>query len=153
MGVDIKIDAPDRLDLVARVLRDMGDKDLARELYRSLNRATTKLKAEAKDEAGRRLPHRGGLARRVAAAKLSTSRRGGRNPGVSIRARGMDQLAGMDAGRVKHPVFGNRDVWVTQSITPGWFSDPMKDGADEARDAIENAMDDVAVQVARRLSD
>lgn len=152
MSVEIVTEAPDRLALIAHVLRDMGDKELSRELYRGLNRATTKLKADAREEAGRRLPQRGGLARRVAAARMSTVRRGGSNPGVSIRAKGMAQLAGMDAGRVRHPVFGNRAVWVVQEVTGGWFSDPMLAGGDDARKAIEQAMDDVAVQVARRLS-
>jgi hypothetical protein len=151
VAVEIKVEAPDKLDLVARTLRDLGDKDLSRELYRGLNRATTKLKADAKEEASKRLPRAGGLARRVAGAKLSTSRRGGRNPGVSIRAKGMAQLAGMDAGRVSHPVFGNRDVWVTQDITPGWFSDPMEAGKGEVKVAIEDVLDDLATQAARRL--
>lgn len=149
--MDVDVEVPDRLDLVARVLRDLGDKELNRELFRGLNRASQKLKADAKDEAGRRLPHRGGLNRRVAGAKLATRRRGGRNPGVAITARGMDQLGLMDAGQVKHPVFGNRDVWVTQEITGGWFSEPMEAGKDEAAAAVEEVLDDLAVKVARKL--
>lgn len=149
--LELDVDPPDKLDLVARTLRDLGDKDLSRELFRGLNRASTKLKAAAKAEAGRRLPQRGGLARRVAGAKLSTRRVAGRNPGVKIQAKGMAQLAGMDAGQVLHPVFGNRDVWVTQDITGGWFSEPMEAGRDEAAAAIDDMLDDLAQQVARRL--
>lgn len=149
--LDPKIEAPDKLDLVARILRGLGDKELSRELYRGLNRATTKLRADAKAEAGRRLPQRGGLAARVAAARLSTRRRGGRNPGVRIQASGMDQLARMDEGQVKHPVYGNRNVWVTQQISDGWFSEPMEAGKGEAAAAIEEALDDVAIQVARKV--
>lgn len=151
MAADFEVDAPDRLDLVARTLRDIGDKDLSRELFKGLNRATTKMKAEAKAEAGKRLPQRGGLARRVAGAKLSTRRRGGRNPGVRIQAAGMPQLAGMDAGRVLHPVYGNRDVWVPQEITGGWFSEPMEAGKDEAAAAIEDTLEEIAIEAARRL--
>ncbi len=150
---DAKVDTPDKLDLVARVLRDLGDKDLSRELFRGLNRATTKLKADAKDEAGRRLPQRGGLAQRVAGARLSTRRKGGRNPGVAIVAKGMDQLAAMDAGQVKHPVYGNRDVWVSQQVTGGWFSDPMAAGKDDVARDVEEVLDDLAAKIARRLSD
>lgn len=149
--LDASATPPEKLDLVARTLRGLGDKDLSRELFRGLNRATTKLKADARAEAGERLPRRGGLAARVAKAKLSTRRKGGRNPGVTIQAKGMAQLAGMDAGAVKHPVYGNRDVWVTQQITPGWFSEPMEAGRDEAFDAIEEVLDDLAAQLALRL--
>lgn len=148
---NIDVDPPDKMDLVARTLRQMGDKELAREIYKALNRATSKMKADAKAEAGRRLPQRGGLARRVAGAKLSTRRKGGRNPGVAIVAKGMDQLARMDEGQVKHPVYGNRDVWVTQDITGGWFSEPMEAGKPEAARQIEEAMDDLAVEIARKL--
>ena len=149
--IDPSIDPPDKLDLVVRTLRDLGDKDLARELSKGLNRATKDLKADAKAEAGRRLPQRGGLAARVAGAKLSTRRRSGRNPGVRIQAAGMAQLSGMDAGQVKHPVFGNRDVWVTQQIAGGWFSDPMEAGGPAVARAVEAVLDDVANQAARRL--
>lgn len=145
------IEPPDKLDLVASVLRALGDKDLSRELYRGLNRASTDLKRDAKDEAGRRLPRRGGLAARVANSRLSTGRRGGSNPGVVIRARGMDQLGLMDRGAVRHPVYGNREAWVTQDITGGWFSDPMEAGRPKVVGAIEDVLDDLAVKVARRL--
>jgi hypothetical protein len=148
--IEADVDPPD-LAAVARALRDLGDKDLNRELSRGLNRASAELKADAKAEAGRRLPQGGGLAARVAGAKLSTRRKSGRNPGIAIQASGMSQLAGMDEGRVMHPVYGNRDVWVTQEITAGWFSEPMEAGKDEAAAAIENVLEDMASQVARRL--
>jgi hypothetical protein len=146
--IDISVDPPD-LALLARVLKDIGDKDLSRELYRGLNRVTTELKADAKAEAGRRLPHRGGLAARVAGAKLSTSRARG---GVSIRAKGMAQLARMDDGQVKHPVFGNRDRWVTQEVTGGWFMDPMEAGRPEVTKAVVVLLNDLAEKAVHRLA-
>lgn len=146
------VKAADKLDLVARTLRDLQDKGLTRELTKALNRATDELKREAKDEAGKRLPQRGGLAQRVAQSKLSTRRRSGRNPGIRITAKGLDQLEAMDRGFVKHPVWGNRDVWVTQEITPGWFSDPMEQGRPEVARRIEQALDELAAELARRLS-
>jgi hypothetical protein len=149
--LEADVDPPDKLDLVVRTLRDLGDKELTRELSRGLARATERLKADAKANAGRRLPQRGGLAARVAGAKLSTRRKSGRNPGVSIQARGMDQLGMMDSGQVKHPVFGNRGAWVVQSIRPGWFSEPMEEGRDEVAAAIGEVLDDVATRLARKL--
>lgn len=143
------IDPPD-LDAVVRALRDLGD-DFDREIPKALTRVASKLEADARAEVGRRLPRGGGLAARVARAKLSTRRRGGRTPGVSITATGMAQLAGIDAGTVTHPVFGNRDVWVVQEITGGWFSEPTTDGKGEAAAAIEDVLDDTARDIARRL--
>lgn len=147
---EISVELPDRLALISKVLKDVGDKDLQRELYRGLNRVTTGLKADAQREAGARLPRGGGLAARVAGAKLTTSRARG---GISIRAKGLAQLAGMDAGTVKHPVYGNRGAWVSQGVTPGWFSDPMRAGKDEVAKAIGEVLDDLAVEAARRIGD
>jgi hypothetical protein len=139
------------LDTVARALRSIGDKDLSRELYRGLNRVTTDLKKDAKDEAVRRLPRRGGLGAKVGASRLSTHRRGGRNPGVIIRAKSITQLASIDAGVVKHPVYGNRGVWVTQEVTGGWFTDPMFAGRDEIVGALDVLLEDLATKAAHRI--
>lgn len=144
--------AAEKLDLVASTLRDLQDKGLTRELSKALNRATEELKRDAKDNAGEVLPHRGGLAERVKAAKLATRRRSGRNPGLRITAKGLDQLEAMDRGFVKHPVWGNRDVWVTQEVTPGWFTTPMEDGRVEVARRIDEALDELAAELARRLT-
>jgi hypothetical protein len=149
--LETTIDGADKVALVAKALRDLGDRDLSRELSRGLNRVTDGLKEDAKEEAGKRLPHRGGLAERVLQAKLSTRRKSGRNPGIRISAKGMDQLELMDQGLVRHRVFG-QDVWVTQKITGGWFSDPMEAGRDDVERAIEGVLDEVAVKLAHRLN-
>jgi hypothetical protein len=57
-----------------------------------------------------------------------------RTAGVRIRARGSkmpeDQRRlgkHMNYGRWKHPVFGNKDTWVTQTSLPeGWFDETFK---------------------------
>ena len=138
-------------DVAAQLKRLDGDnRDLRRDLYRGLNRAVKPLIADTRESAERKLPRRGGLARRVAAAKMSSRRRTGKNPGIAVVAKGMDQLRGMDQGTVRHPVYGNRNVWVTQSISPGWFSEPVRAGADEARTEISRVLDEIAREIARR---
>ena len=46
----------------------------------------------------------------------------------------------MNAGKWRHPVFGNRNVWVEQTFTPGWFSKPIQKHRPEIREAIEAEM-------------
>lgn len=145
---DAKVDPPKRLDKLPRDLRNLGD-ELGRELSKGLDRAASKLEADARRSAIRRLPRRGGLASRVARAKLATSRAPS-GTGVTVTAKGPAQLADIDAGTVKHPVFGNRNAWVTQRVTSGWFSEPMGQGRDETAAAISEVMDDRAREVARR---
>ena len=49
----------------------------------------------------------------------------------------------------RHPVFGNRDVWVSQvSRRPGWFDDTLK----AYRPVVLRAVDEALDNVARRIS-
>lgn len=154
MPVDLRVDGADQLARVAKVLRTTGNATLRRELYAGIQRATKPLKAAAKDAARAQLPKRGGLNEFVAGSKLATrSRGGGRTPGVRITATktGGHDLRAIDNGRLRHPVFGNRAAWVTQSVKPGWFTKTMQDGAPVVRKEIVSVLDDVADQLAREV--
>lgn len=149
---DLQIKGADKLDQVAKALKQAGDKELKKELYAGLNRATKPLRAAAKKSAEANLPRKGGLNRRVARARMSTRRRGGRDPGIKIVAKGLDQLGRIDArGEVKHPVYGHRDRWVTQDIpeAQGWFTDPMQAGAEDVRKELVKTLDGIAKKIAR----
>jgi hypothetical protein len=151
--VSIRVEGADKLSKLAKALKQAGDKELSKELYSALNRATKPMRAEAKKSAEARLPRTGGLNRRVAKARLSTRRRAGRNPGVRIVATGMDQLEQMDKGQVRHPVYGKRDRWVLQLIpdAKGWFTEPMEEGAEDVRREILASIDEVAKKIERKL--
>ena len=139
------VDGGDHADKIARVLKDAGDDELERAVERQVDQATRRMAADAK-AAAKKLP--GGLAKRVAGSKIVAHRRGDR---VTITATGMHQLGLIDTGKVMHPVFGNGDVWATQSITAGWFSDPMDDGRDNVKRAVDDGLDDAAHTLARKL--
>jgi hypothetical protein len=96
----------------------------------------------------RRAGLRATIARSVR-AKVSTS---GNSASVRIQVnRNMlppDQrtLPGhLNEGTWRHPVFGDRDVWVAQMAPPGWFDDPMRTGGprirQEAFDVVERFID------------
>lgn len=148
---DFEIRGAEKFEKVAKALKS-GDKELRKELYAGLNRATKPMRAAAKKSAGDNLPRAGGLNKRVARARLSTRRRTGKNAGISIVAKGMDQLALMDRGYVRHPVYGDRGRWVTQPIpdSEGWFTKPMEDGKPQAQREIVKSLDDVAKKLARK---
>lgn len=144
--MDLSIRGAEQLGDLAKQLRAAGDegKGLKRELYRGLNRATKPLKAEAQKEAGSRLPQSGGLAALVAKSKFSTRTRTGRDPAVTITAKGTG--ATTDKGFVRHRVFG-RGPWVRQSVEPGWFTDTMRAGAPAVRKELNEAIETVADQI------
>ena len=149
---DIRIEGADKVAALAKALKQVGDKELSRELYKALNRSTKPLKEAAKESADARLPRGGGLNRRVAKARMSTRRRGGRNPGVRIVAKGR-AAALLDTGRVNHPVFGDRGAWVNGQRVPearDWFTQPMEEGAPEVRKELVRALDEIARKLARK---
>lgn len=149
---DLQITGADKFAAVAKALKKAGDKELQKELYSSINRATKPMRAEAKKSAERNLPRAGGLNKRVSRARMTTRRRTGKNPGVRIVAKGMDQLALMDQGHVRHPVYGDRKRWVNQPIpdAKGWFTEPMEAGADDVRREIVKTLDAIAKKLAHR---
>lgn len=130
---EMRVTGANELQALARRLRQVGDKDLRKELYSGLRRSAKPLIAEARDNAEKTLPKHGGLNERVARSKFKVSTRGaGRNPGVRITATGLDRRIDT-TGTVLHPVYGNRKVWVTEKVKPGWFTDPMEAGAPVVR--------------------
>lgn len=148
MPADISIEGADEFQRVARQLRDVADKELRRDLYRGIERAVKPLKERAKDSARRRLPRSGGLAEKVAKSKFKTRKSAGRDPGIRLEASGTIDVAALDRGQLRHPVFGHRAVWVEQKVEAGWFSDAMESGADEVRSHLLDVLDDVKRRLA-----
>lgn len=164
MAVSIQVVGADSLRVLARDLKKAGDKDLRKELYSGLNRATKPLEEAARRSAAGNLPSSGGRVRkrrtkkgtvtiygvdyftrktvslkttkasgsvadRAAAMRFSVKSRAGRNPAVTVvavdrKGKSVD-LNELDQGRLKHPVYGNRKVWVTQPVKAGWWTDAL----------------------------
>ncbi|SDZ55141.1 hypothetical protein SAMN05216215_10973 [Saccharopolyspora shandongensis] len=56
----------------------------------------------------------------------------------------------MDDGRWRHPVFGNRDRWVTQTARPaGWFESAMRRHGPRVRDGAAKAVNDIINKLAK----
>lgn len=149
MADEFTVRGLERFGKLSRDLRAAGDKDLRRELYRGLQRATKPLKEAAKENARSTLPRKGGLADRVSRARFNTKSRAGRNPSVRIEAkdakgRSVD-LEALDRGSVRHPTFGHRP-WVKQDVRPGWFTQPMEAGVEDVRREVVAAIDEVIRQ-------
>lgn len=150
MPADLRIVGADKLGDVARRLKETGDKELRRELYRGIQRAANPLKEVAKRSARANLPSRGGLNEWVASSSFSVSTRGGQNPAVRFAGRktGHD-LRALDRGRLRHPLYGNRRHWFTQQIPPGWFSRPMEAAIPGIRRDVVDVLEDIARRIAR----
>jgi hypothetical protein len=109
----------------------------------------------AKESARENLPHSGGLNTYVAdGAKIAARNRVSvaRSVGVRIVAtEGGVNLTRMDKGVVRHPVYGNRSVWVNQDIASGWFTKPLNERAPVAQAEIVMAMNIIGRRIEKGI--
>jgi hypothetical protein len=71
---------------------------------------------------------------------------------VSLRvaAKGRKELrdaAAVDRGRLRHPLFGNRKLWYTTKVKPGFASGALEETQDQIADAVGDAIDTVISKV------
>ena len=150
--MDVEIRGADDVDALARRIRTHADaKALRKELYAGLNRVTKGVREDMKASIGPSLPSRGGLAALVMAkVSLTTSAAAGSNAGVRIRARHRSyDLKRLNEGRLRHPVFGNREVWVEQTagVDPGFLDEAFEKNKPEVTRGIQRVMSEIARKV------
>ncbi len=147
---------------VAKAVTDAADRTLRRELLRGLRKAADPAAAAVPVSALHTLPKRGGLATYVASGKVTVrTRLAGRSPGVRIadvrtKTGGKVALIKIDEGKVRHPVRqrkaekarGRKPIWVSQNVTPGFFTKPMQAAAPLARRELKKVLDETADKIA-----
>lgn len=150
MAVEIEVRGAEQLRAVALRLKAAGEsgKGLRKELLKGIQAATKGTKEDVKSSWSDRMPHRGGLSSRPLRVATRT-RTGGRSVGVRIVTTSGDgySIARIDKGTLRHPVFGNRKAWASQSVTPGVVTQPLERSAPEVRQEIFHVIDTVARRV------
>lgn len=149
---EVELFGVDDVDALVRRIRTHADaKALRKELYAGLNRVTKPVREDMKASIGPSLPSRGGLAALVMAkVSLTTSAAAGRNAGVRIRARHKSyDLKRLNEGRLRHPVWGNRQVWVEQTagVDPGFLDEAFDKNKPEVTRGIQRVMSEIARKV------
>lgn len=148
----VELQGAEQVDALVRRIRVHADaKALRKELYQGLNRVTKGVRADMRASIGPSLPSRGGLAAlMMAKASLTSTASQGKNAGVRIRARHKSyDLKRLNAGRLRHPVFGNRRVWVEQTagINPGFLDDSFEKQKPEIAREVQRVLDDIARKI------
>lgn len=143
-------EAASELESIARHLRRAGDTDLVRELTAAMRRAVGPVQDQIRAGLRPHLPDRY-AATLDAGIRIGVNvRTGDRNPGVAVTAQATGgkgrKLRRLDAGLLTHPVYGNREVWRTQHVQPGWFTGPAEDAAPQVRTELERALEEVAAK-------
>lgn len=151
----VRIGGAEKIRLVAQALRHLGtDRTILNEAAKEIRAAAPNLRAAIRDNAVAILPKRGGLNRWVAAASIRVRvLRSGRKAGISLvvgrdSVHGRTDIARIDAGVTRHPLWGQRRHWYPQTVTPGFATDVMNhEAADVLRAAGDAALDKAIGQV------
>jgi hypothetical protein len=148
-------DAAAELEALAFRLRRAGDTELLREVTKAMRNAVVPVQAEIRAGLAPHLPNRY-AAVLAADVRLGVNvRTGDRDPGVALTGQALGKgrrLRTLDAGRLTHPLWGDREHWYTQeepSVQPGWFTGPAEAAGPRVRAGIEKALQDVADRAAR----
>lgn len=158
--IEIQADGTSLHRLVAALDAEEAGGKLRRDLARNLRKAV-----DPAAEASRReilqmrswIPHKGESLRQAVADQVKvTTRLAGEEVGVKVRAGGRGprgfRLAARRLNQDKgwrHPVYGNRQVWVHQIGKPHWFDNPIRARREEYMAAVLEAMQAAAERIAR----
>jgi hypothetical protein len=87
------------------------------------------------------------VAARVVGAKYAVRVTGGRRPRATITATESSgksiNLSALDRGRLRHPLYGNKNFWYTQRVPEEWFTRPMEESADKFNSELSKAAETV----------
>lgn len=157
------VETHEGLDALVRAIRAEEDgKQLRKDLAKNMREALKPGAAEAKSSimamssAGLRTGPalRSSIARKI---RLEV-KLGGRWSGARVKAFKTKNIRAFPnapkrtnrSGGWRHPVFGNRDRWVTQQGKIDWFDDAFKGREGVYKEAVEKAMEDMARRIANR---
>ena len=163
MPVELSVDQQ-ALQAVARALSAEADgKKFRRELAKNIRQALEPAKAAVSSKlmgmSSAGLPVKGPPLRATVLKGLKAEARlTGRSTGARLRIRkkGMPRGFANAPKRLnskkgwRHKVFG-REVWVRQIGEPEYFDRPLREGKDEYKAAVLQAMNDMAERIARKV--
>lgn len=153
------------LQSLSRALKQEADgKLLRRDLSKRLRQALDPIKEDARSNlmgiASAGLSRGTPLRQTVAQQMKAQARLSGRSAGAALRVRRKGMPRGFfNAPKAlnnpkgwRHPVMGNREVWVEQVAQPTeWFDRAAREGRDLARDKALEAMEDTAARIVRNV--
>ena len=144
----IRVSNTQQFTELARRLRT-ADRESRSEFYKAINRATKPAKRAVRLSARARLPHSGGLGRRVAGSKIVTRRRvSGKYAGIRIVGTSGYDIGSINRGRVRHLTFGHLP-WSDQAVKPGFWTEPLVALQPQIRRELGEAMNRIKRQIER----
>lgn len=154
MAVEVTVTGAAQLRALGLDLKAAGNagSGLRRELLGGMRALGKPLAEKARASALATLPKQGGLNAWVAASSIAVRNNlTGSVARVGMRivsTKGGHNLEGIDAGHVRHPVYG-KAAWVGQSVPSGWFSKPLAESVPEVQAMLLVAMNVISRRIER----
>ena len=138
---------------VQKALKAAATKEMRTELRKIMSEETKPTRKKVKQSAIDNLPTGGGLNKWVARIPSANTDFREKSAGVRIRMqkKGHD-LAALNRGRLRHPLFGNRKHWYMQAIEPGFFTKPIEDDEEALKRRIQAAIEAYMDRLERKAS-
>lgn len=147
MALDLTISGGNQARDLADRLAAVTDALLRPALDEGLTAGAGVAVREARHNAETVLPKRGGYAAEVAASPIDVDPlHGAATVQVRVTARGHDPRLDTQ-GRLRHPVFGNENVWREQKVPAGWFTAAMIRSAADVELQLLRAVDAALARV------
>ena len=149
--MEVTVTSDDVENLVHAIRKHADAKAIKREMFRGLNHVGKEARLKMVDAIDDALPSRGGLSQMMKDTMRSrVSAKGGKYAGVSIwfQNKGHDTRT-LTGKRLRHPVWGNRGVWVTQTagVDPEAFPAAFERLRPDMTRAVNRVMEDIARKV------
>ena len=136
---------------LAKALQAAGTKEMRTRLRKIMSEETKPTRKKIRQSAIDNLPSGGGLNKWAARTPNVNTDFREKSAGVRIvMAKKGHDLQALNRGRLRHPLFGNRKHWYTQTIAPGFFTKPIEDDADALRERIRAAVEKYMNELERK---
>jgi hypothetical protein len=153
--MEIEIDGAKGIATVASAVRSLGaDRKIVTEMAKEIRAAVPPIRTAVRANAIAYLPGRNGLGPWVAKGSVTARiKRGANDASVTIvdgrnSTGGRTDMKAINAGKVRHPAWGNKKAWSMQTVRPGFFTNAItEEGADAFREAVIRAADNAAAKV------
>jgi hypothetical protein len=152
LGFDVKVTGLDELLTVRRKLKQVGDAGLGKPMGKKLKQAAQPLQREIRAVGGGVAP--GGYAAVLPASlrfrqRLDVSRV---TALLTIRVFGQGRrqrrdIPSVNAGVLRHKLFGNPRYWFAQAVRPGFVDRPFDANKQRVVDAVGEVLDDFIEEI------
>lgn len=140
-----------RLRQVARLLRE-AKPELRKELSAGIRRPLKPFTAEVRKEVPGSVPSRyaGVLAPLIRTSFSTGLRGGGLGYTFEVYAKGRKEdrdVRAVNAGRLRHPLFGSREWWIDQRVRGGFVDRPVDKLGQQIAKEVDAAVEKVAAKI------